>query len=284
MSGHCLPSRKELYSRSKGIIEVDILQDKRIAIIGLGSFGSHIAIEMAKAGVGELHLFDFDRVELHNLVRHTATVHDLGKLKTDVIEESVLGKNPYARVFKYPIDINKRTDTLTDVAAKCDLLICATDNNHSRFLLSQISSELNIPCIYGRANTRTEGGDVFIQRGGDACYCCLIGNEWFDADDEEITDEASARREGKILAYASAAEAGILHKMTRKCPNAKFYPVLPEVSEGSLGCSCNECQYMKMNSLLKIYNCLKYSWPAVEVDPQIAREAVKPIGRMLEMS
>jgi len=84
--------------------------------------------------------------------------------------------------------------------------------------------------------------------------------------------------------YIVATEAGILHEMTRKCPDTKFYPVPPEVSEGSLGCSCNECQYMKMNSLLKIYNCLKYSWPAVEVDPQIAREAVKPIERMLEMS
>lgn len=84
--------------------------------------------------------------------------------------------------------------------------------------------------------------------------------------------------------YIVATEAGILHEMTRKCPDTKFYPVPPEVSEGSLGCSCNECQYMKMNSLLKIYNCLKYGWPTVNVDPDIAREAVKPINRMLEMS
>lgn len=205
-----LPSREELYLRSKGILEVDILQDMCIAIIGLGSFGSHIAIEMSKAGVGEFHLIDFDKVELHNLARHTATVHDLGRLKTDVIEEAILGKNPYARVFKYPIDINKHTDTITDIAAKCDLLICATDNNRSRFLLSQISNEQRIPCIYGRANTRAEGGDVFIQRQGEACYCCLIGSQWFDSNDEEITDEASARREGVIPAYASAAEANVM--------------------------------------------------------------------------
>lgn len=46
----------------------------------------------------------------------------------------------------------------------------------------------------------------------------------------------------------------------------------------------NECQYMKMNTLLKIYNCLKYEWPSVEVDPTIAKDAVKPIERMLELS
>lgn len=84
--------------------------------------------------------------------------------------------------------------------------------------------------------------------------------------------------------YIVATEAGILHEMTRQCPQTKFYPVPPEVSESGVGCHCNECQYMKMNSLLKIYNALKYEWPTVDVDPAIAQEAVKPIERMLELS
>jgi quinolinate synthase len=84
--------------------------------------------------------------------------------------------------------------------------------------------------------------------------------------------------------YIVATEAGILHEMQRTCPGKTFYPVPPEVSEGSLGCSCNECQYMKMNSLLKIYNTLKYEWPSIEVDEKIAKEAVKSINRMLELS
>ena len=84
--------------------------------------------------------------------------------------------------------------------------------------------------------------------------------------------------------YIVATEAGILHEMQRTCPDKLFYPVPPEVSEGSVGCSCNECQYMKMNTLQKLYNTLKYEWPAIEVDPDIAREAVKSINRMLELS
>ena len=84
--------------------------------------------------------------------------------------------------------------------------------------------------------------------------------------------------------YIVATEAGILHEMQRQCPDTKFYPVPPEVSEGSIGCHCNECQYMKMNTLLKIYNCLRYEWPSVDVDPAIADDAVKPIERMLEIS
>ena len=84
--------------------------------------------------------------------------------------------------------------------------------------------------------------------------------------------------------YIVATEAGILHELQRSCPDKKFYPVSPEVSEGSVGCSCNECEFMKLNTLRKIYNTLKYEWPEVNVDADIAREAVKPIERMLELS
>ena len=84
--------------------------------------------------------------------------------------------------------------------------------------------------------------------------------------------------------YIVATEAGILHEMQRQCPDTQFYPVPPEVSEGTIGCHCNECQYMKMNSLLKIYNCLRYEWPSVTIDPAIAADAVKPIERMLAVS
>lgn len=84
--------------------------------------------------------------------------------------------------------------------------------------------------------------------------------------------------------FIVATESGILYEMTNKCPEKIFIPVPPEVSEGSLGCSCNECDYMKMNTLRKIYNALKCEWPTVEVAPEIARDAVKPIERMLELS
>lgn len=84
--------------------------------------------------------------------------------------------------------------------------------------------------------------------------------------------------------YIVATEAGILHELQRNCPDKTFYPVPPEVSEGSVGCSCNECEYMKLSTLRKIYNTLKYEWPEVNVDVDVARDAVKPIERMLELS
>ena len=93
-----------------------------------------------------------------------------------------------------------------------------------------------------------------------------------------------ARENRATRTYIVATEAGILHELERQCPGCTFLPVPPEVTEGAVGCSCNECQYMKMNTLLKIYNSLRHEWPQIEIDPAIAREAVKPIERMLELS
>ena len=84
--------------------------------------------------------------------------------------------------------------------------------------------------------------------------------------------------------FIVATEAGILHEMQRTCPDKEFMPVPPEISESGLECSCNECQYMKMNTLEKVYNCLKDENPQIEIDPKIAKDAVKPIERMLELS
>ena len=97
-----------------------------------------------------------------------------------------------------------------------------------------------------------------------------------------MLDYAKEHKETKE--YIIATEAGILHELQRCCPDVTFYPVPPEVSEGGVGCSCNECEYMKKNTLLKIYNTLRYELPEVTIDESIAKDAVKPIERMLELS
>ena len=95
-------------------------------------------------------------------------------------------------------------------------------------------------------------------------------------------------RENRATQYIVATEAGILHEMKRTCPDKEFIPVPPEIplgeTNGTVSCGCNECQYMKLNTLQKVYDCLKNESPAIEIDPEIAREAVKPIERMLELS
>lgn len=202
-----IPSRDNLYKRNKGLLEIDILAGKRALIIGLGSGGSPIAVELAKAGVGQFALADFDRVELHNLSRHICTTNDLGRLKTDAVADAIWGKNPYAVVDKLPIDVNKNLDILEAEIAKADIVLCCTDNNQSRFNTSDLLVKLKKVGLFGRAITRAEGGDVFIYRPGQPCYFCLLGSDWYDQTAEEITNEASARRSGRIPAYVSAEDA-----------------------------------------------------------------------------
>ena len=87
-----------------------------------------------------------------------------------------------------------------------------------------------------------------------------------------INDEATE--------FIVATESGILHEMQKACPEKTFIPAPSEDST----CACNECNFMKLITMQKLYNCLKYEWPTVEVDKDVAAKAVKPINRMLEIS
>ena len=80
--------------------------------------------------------------------------------------------------------------------------------------------------------------------------------------------------------FIVATESGILYEMRNKCPEKNFIPAPPEDST----CACNECGYMRLNTLQKLYNTLKYEWPEVKVEPEIAEKAIKPIKKMLEIS
>ena len=87
-----------------------------------------------------------------------------------------------------------------------------------------------------------------------------------------INDEATE--------FIVATESGILHEMQKACPEKTFIPAPPDDST----CACNECNYMKLITMQKLYNCLKYEWPTVEVDKEVAGKAIKSINKMLEIS
>lgn len=80
--------------------------------------------------------------------------------------------------------------------------------------------------------------------------------------------------------YIVVTESGILFEMRRKCPEKIFLPAPAEDAE----CQCNECDYMKLNTLEKVYEALRDGSPEIEVDAEIAARAVRPIERMLELS
>jgi len=83
-----------------------------------------------------------------------------------------------------------------------------------------------------------------------------------------------------VKEFIVATESGILHEMQAKNPDKTFIPAPPNDST----CACNECNFMKMNTMKKLYNCLKYEMPEIFIDEKIIKKAVKPIKRMLELS
>ena len=87
-------------------------------------------------------------------------------------------------------------------------------------------------------------------------------------------------RNDEAKEYIVVTESGILHEMRRKCPEKTFIAAPADDSE----CQCNECEYMKLNTLEKIAAALRDEAPEIEVDAEIAKKAVKSIERMLELS
>jgi len=80
--------------------------------------------------------------------------------------------------------------------------------------------------------------------------------------------------------YIVATESGIIHQMVKSCPEKTFIPAPPNDST----CGCNECSFMRLNTLEKLYNCLKNENPAIEIAEEIRVKAEKPILKMLELS
>lgn len=80
--------------------------------------------------------------------------------------------------------------------------------------------------------------------------------------------------------FIVATESGVIHEMRKKSPDKEFIPAPPNDST----CACNECSFMRLNTMEKLYNCLKYEIPEIFVDEAVQQKAIKPIQRMLDIS
>jgi len=190
-----VPEQSELYSRSRGLLEIDVLGKKRVIIVGIGSFGSTIAVELAKAGVGAFSLYDFDRLELSNVSRHAAGISDLGRFKTHAIRDAIWNRNPFSKVDTHEIDINEDLTAFECDCTEADLVICVTDENRSRSNVNDAALRANKAAIFGRAITRAAGGDVFrLRPGSGPCLACIQGLGLYRAN-EDVSSIRQARRD-----------------------------------------------------------------------------------------
>ena len=80
--------------------------------------------------------------------------------------------------------------------------------------------------------------------------------------------------------FIVATETGIIHQMKKAAPEKEFIPAPPEDDT----CSCNDCPHMKLNTMEKLYLCMKNKYPEIIMSEEIRKKALKPIERMLSMS
>ena len=136
LQAHPIPSR-EVMREALNIRHGEDLQNKisaaRVAVCGLGGLGSNIAIALARAGVGHLHLIDFDRVDLTNLNRQQYAVGQLGQYKTDALRETLSLVSPYCDVTCDTIKVTE--ETLPDLLRNEDYICESFDRAEAKAML-----------------------------------------------------------------------------------------------------------------------------------------------------
>jgi molybdopterin/thiamine biosynthesis adenylyltransferase len=194
---------RDYTKRLRGLFDTDHLRQKRVTVVGLGSGGSRVALELARCGVGYFKLIDFDRLQTHNLTRHSCTAADLGRYKTLAVADLLRQASPVCTVETLELDVQKNEDIFADFAKDSDLVIAATDSEASKHLINRICWESQIPSVYGAAYNRAFGGDVVrVIPPETACYHCFqlhFNNEFGEPPKEEVEiDYGTLGNEGKV--------------------------------------------------------------------------------------
>lgn len=194
-----VPVKKQLCSRWGGLLESDVLMNKRVFAPGLGSGGAPSVISLAQSGVGNFDLMDDDLLEVSNIMRHPLTLSDVGRHKTKAIADYIHDKNPYAQVRTWEQKVSAdNADLVRDLVRQADIVICGTDNRQSKLLLNRICVEEDTVLILGNAYRRAYGGQVLrIRPGKSLCYQCYLQTVPEQSRDQEIANS----RQAEGLAY-----------------------------------------------------------------------------------
>ena len=170
------------YSRQMMLPEIDAagqekLNESRVLIIGLGGLGSPVSMYLASAGVGQLVLVDFDKVDISNLQRQIVhTTNNIGRAKIESAKEHLTAINPEISI--ECIDHALDGDELYAEAEKADVIVDASDNFQTRFALNEVSVKTKTPLVSGAA-IRFEGQvSVFNPKDENSpCYRCLYNED-----------------------------------------------------------------------------------------------------------
>ncbi len=184
----------ELSLRRDGLLETNVLADRSVLCIGLGTGGAHVAVELAKCGVGRFALVDSDRLSVGNVVRHPGPLSQTGRYKVKVVRDLILEKNPDARISVHPCDVSENNaDSILALIRESDVIVCGTDNRASKLLINRLALDAGVVALYGGAFRRAYGGQVLrVRPGRSLCHQCFIGAMPDAAADVEISSAEAA--------------------------------------------------------------------------------------------
>lgn len=153
----------DLFSRNTGILESDIMLRKGAVIIGCGSVGSLVAMELARAGVGRFFLIDMDILGYHNICRHQCGIQDVGKFKTTAVKERILQINPTAQVFTSNKKIQEVDMSLLDSFCNKDAIMvgCADNREGDLYGNQYIAKPNGMPFVSIGCWERAFAGEIF---------------------------------------------------------------------------------------------------------------------------
>jgi len=171
---------QKIFSRNKGILESDVMSQKRAIILGCGSVGSLVALELARAGVKHFILVDADIVEYHNICRHQCGIQDVGDFKVHALRRRIININPSAEVISFGgIVQNLPKETLDSfcVAGNTVFIGCA-DNRIADVYTNRISIYYKSSFISIGFWERAFAGEIFYHIYGKSmpCYECALGD------------------------------------------------------------------------------------------------------------
>lgn len=171
---------QSIFSRNKGILETDKMTQKRVIILGCGSVGSLVAMELARAGVSHFILCDADIIEYHNVCRHQCGIEDVGDLKINALERKLLNINPNIHVVKFEGIVQNLPKTVLDdfcIPGQTIFVGCA-DNRVADVYTNRISIYYGAAFLSIGFWERAYAGEIFyhIPGKGMPCYECALGS------------------------------------------------------------------------------------------------------------
>lgn len=153
----------DIFSRNVGILESTVMLQKKAVFVGCGSVGSLVAVELAKAGVGNFMLIDNDVFGYHNICRHQCGIYDVGHFKTDALADRIFQINPYATVMKKNCMIQEiDRGEMEDFCNEDTIIIGGADNREGDLYASDFALERNkMPFISIGCWERAFAGEIF---------------------------------------------------------------------------------------------------------------------------